>query len=264
MTGEQSNGPATREEIERFACRLVLDDLARRGHDVAELDRPDRVERRQRAVDFRISLDGRAAALEITDLYASEESARAEALRFRLQAALRQILGSAWPRGSGHLVVSFTMTGVPSRRELDSAIPGLIEVIKTAAPMAALTHERVNIEPLPSFLRHLSLNLLPAGRDVVSVVYGGGTYWVDGVVDAFVRWVIDAKTSQTAGWPEAIVAAVDRTHLDAEDVAAGFARAVDLIPANWSYIYLIGRVSDGGSRAHLVFHRGSPNAGVAS
>jgi hypothetical protein len=229
--------------LEDEALERLIQHLRGLGHDVELRARPDREPRSGRAVDGELQVDGRAVAVEVTQLLpgarAHYEIAKLErALQDQLEAQVRR-------RRLGYVAIAVHYRRLPAKREIRAALPALtaeiVLAMQSLKPDASERHEAA-VATTIGFIRRLELIQLPNAKPGLGWVGGSDEFggWIDPIADNFVDHLLETKPGQTDGLPEAWIVIVDRVGLvDASNVAEALGRNTRGIPSNWTRIWFL-------------------------
>lgn len=237
-----------RAQTELVAAEMVIDHLRSRGDRVDLLERPDQLNRTDRAADFLLEIDGQSFALEVTDFYPTEaDGARRGIGRWlaeRLEAELRPQVSE---RGMGSVVVSVTLPRRPDRKRLSLAISDIAQVILARLPAegSVVVDDDWDQDDLFGRMRLFRWADRPSRVEVLHQPHGS---FVEPAVAAFLDRMLPSKAAQTAGYEQVILAAFDRSFVgDPESFQRQLDERAQEIPANWRAIYFITPVRGGGS-----------------
>jgi hypothetical protein len=235
-----------RAALENSCADRIVAMLIAEGHEVANLRRPDRLQRQARAPDFDFELDGERVALEVTEFTISTAEMQAAVVALKVAERVRHALRPlAAELALGLVVVQFHYFAgrMPTKRRFEAEYATFERAIAEAMRELAATGEtEVIVEPSAAWLR-----LAPrvtarttAGAPTVAVIHTGGAHYAGGVVQAFIDRTAAKKASQIEGYGRAILTVL-RGWADREDLTEGF-RAAGEVP--WWRVYLLEREGD--------------------
>jgi hypothetical protein len=248
----------TATEIEEWAFGLLQSYLFENGHVVANVRRPDRVNRTSRDVDFLVSIDGHDIAIEITQLTQAREWWN---LLDRLETLVRAGLSEFESETRADwLMLSINLLRTGSYREIETAAGQIVQAVRNApADLGARSWDRITSlqEPAGS-LAEVDLRRPSAAGRRLSFVKGHEAH--DALIApralAFVRHLIASKGNQGEGYAEVWILVVDRELIiDLDNLRDAFSQERETVPANWTRLYFIPAIDQNAIQSLELIYR---------